>query len=361
MNVRDSLQNTLLWLLSVPSHTGEEGPIADAIEARLRGAVLAGPVRRYGHSLVVPWTRVAGAPHILLCGHTDTVRTENGAPRIEGDRIYGSGAADMKSGLAVMLELLGACTPQVSVSLVFYAAEEGPFADNELGRVLAEDEEVARADYAVCLEPSDNVLQLGCCGSLHATVEFLGRTGHSARPWEADNAVLRAAPLLSRLAALAPAEHLIDGLVFRTVTSVTRANDGGRGRNVVPDRFTLNLNHRFAPGTSIEQACADVEALVDGTGTVCFTDKSPSAMPHAAHPFTTALIASGANGVERKQAWTDVARLGLAGIPAVNFGPGVNAQAHQAGEYTSLALLNDGFEIFRNWLNALPKVAHGQS
>ncbi len=355
-----SLAETLLWLLRVPSHTGDERGIADALEARLQHAPIAQRVRRYGHSLVVPWTRVPGAPHVLLCGHTDTVRTENGTPRIEGDRIYGSGSSDMKSGLALMFELITACTPHVSVSLVFYASEEGPFVANELGRVLAEDAEVASADYAVCLEPSDNVLQLGCCGSLHATVQFSGRTGHSARPWEAESAVLKAAPLLARLAALAPIEHVVDGLTFRTVTSVTRANDGGRGRNVVPDSFTLNLNHRFAPGTSIEQACADVEALVAGEGSVQFTDKSPSAMPHAAHPFTQALVAAGAKGVERKQAWTDVARFGLAGIAAVNFGPGINAQAHQANEFTSLALLVDGFDIFRNWLAALPKSTHGQ-
>lgn len=347
------LRDILLWLLRIPSFTGEETAVADALVQRLSSARLAAPVRRYGDSLVVPWTRVGGAPHILLCGHTDTVRTENGEPRIDGDKIYGAGSADMKSGLAVMLRLLETCTPEVSVSLVFYAAEEGPFAANELGRVLAEDREVASADYAVCLEPSDNVLQLGCCGSIHATVEFQGRTGHSARPWEADNAVVKAAPLLARLGSLRPIEREIDGLTFRTVTSVTRANDGARGRNVIPDKFTLNLNHRFAPGTSVEQACDDVLALVAGEGTVTFTDKSPSALPHADHPLTRSLLAAGARGIERKQAWTDVARFGLAGIAAVNFGPGMNAQAHQAGEYTSAALLDEGYTIFRTWLERL--------
>lgn len=353
----DRLDATLLWLASVPSPIGEEQVLCDLVVERLSQVALSASIRRYGNSIVVPLWRGRPGPHVALVGHLDTVRTENGPARIEGDRIFGAGVADMKSGLALMLALAeevgGALTTRANVTLVFYAREEGPFAENELGPVLEQDEELRAVDLAVCLEPSDNRLHLGCCGSIHAELTFQGRTGHSARPWEADNAVLAAAGFLSELAAAAPEESVIEGMSYRTVTSVTRANDGGRGRNVIPDRFVLNLNHRFAPKYSLEQAQARLEALVNGRGELRFTDLSPAAPPQREHPLVDALVAAGVRDIAPKQAWTDVARFALLGVPAINFGPGENAQAHQKNESTALALVHEGYEIFRRWLGAL--------
>lgn len=351
-----SLEETLLWLCSVPSPIGEERALCEGVTERLARLPLAAPIRRYGDSIVVPLARARGEngqhrPHVALVGHLDTVRTENGPARIEGSRCFGAGAADMKSGLAVMIvlaETMGELA-RCDVTLVFYAREEGPFAENELGPVLAQDPELRGVDLAICLEPSDNRLHLGCCGSIHATVTFEGRTGHSARPWEGENAITKAAGLLDRLAVLAPIEHRIDGLLYRTTTTVTLAS-GGRGRNVVPDVFTLNLNHRFAPSTSLEQAQADVRALVGEGARVQFTDLSPAAMPNASHPLVKRLAACGVRGVEPKQAWTDVARFAALGVAAVNFGPGENAQAHQKNESTDVDLVFQGYKVLLMFL-----------
>jgi succinyl-diaminopimelate desuccinylase len=349
------LDRTLLELCAVASPIGEEKALCDAVQARLARLPLAAPIRRYGDSIVVPVTRGRG-PGVALVGHLDTVRTENGPARIAGDRCFGAGASDMKSGLAVMIAYAESAPLRdlrCDLSLVFYAREEGPFAENELGPVLDADPELGRVDVAVCMEPSDNKLHLGCVGSVHATVTFQGRTAHSARPWEGDNAVTRAGEFLTELRALTPRDSILDGLTYRTVTTVTQARDGGRGRNVVPDLFALNINHRFSPDQTLDQAKADLLALVAGRARVDFTDLSPAARPSAEHPLVKTLVASGVRAVEPKQAWTDVARFAARGVPAVNFGPGENAQAHQKNESTSLALVHEGYGIVSRWLSSI--------
>ncbi len=355
----DLLDQTLLLLCAIDSPIGEERALCDAVVARFQNITIAAPVRRYGDSIVVPWLRgkrdASGqsAPHIVLAGHLDTVRTENGPARIEGDRCFGSGSSDMKSGLAVMLALAESLPPNdvpFNVTLVFYAREEGPFSENELGPVLDQDAELRAVDLAVCLEPSDNKLHLGCTGSIHARVTFLGKTSHSARPWQGVNAVYRAAPLLARLDQLKPVEVTLGGMLYRTVTSVTQANDGARGRNVVPDRFVLNVNHRFSPDRTLAGEQQYLRDLVGDAAEIEFTDLSPSAPPFRDHPLVQKLIDSGVRAIEPKQAWTDVARFAALGVAAVNFGPGENAQAHQKNESTSLVLLHEGYEIMRRWL-----------
>jgi succinyl-diaminopimelate desuccinylase len=354
----EKLSDTLLWLCRTPSPIGEERALCDAVAERLGRVPLAEPIRRHGDSIVVPLVRGTGKPHLVLGGHLDVVRTQHdGPPRIDGDKLYGAGAADMKSGLALLIELAERPTrPAVDLTLVFYAREEGPYAENELGPVLAAEPELTRAALAVMLEPSDNKLQLGCGGSLHATVAFQGRTAHSARPWQGENAVHKAAGLLARLGALNPMTEHVDGLEWKSVVSATLAT-GGRARNVIPDRFELNLNHRFGPSTSIEQAKAHVESLVRDEADVTFTDLSPSAPPHRTHPLVVALTESGVEAVEPKQAWTDVARFHTFGVPAVNFGPGTQAQAHQKNEWTELSKLEKGSEILQRFLTRVAALA----
>lgn len=351
-----NLGETLLWLCRIPSFIGEEETICTAVQDRLGRVPLASKIRRYGDSIVVPVTRGTGGPHVALVGHLDVVRTEHeGAPRIEGDRLYGPGSSDMKSGLALMIDVAErAERPPLDLTLVFYAREEGPFVENELGPVLDRDPELRGASIAVCLEPSDNRLQLGCAGSVHATVSFRGRTAHSARPWEGENAIHKAAGFLARLGALAPRRTQIDGLEWASVTSATLAK-GGRARNIIPDLFEVNVNHRFGPDTSLEAAKNHVRELVADDADVQFVDEAPPALPHRSHPLVDALARSGVVSVEPKQAWTDVARFSALGIPAVNFGPGVNSQAHQRNEWTSLALLDSGREILSRWLDTISR------
>jgi succinyl-diaminopimelate desuccinylase len=332
-------------LCAIPTPIGHEQPLCDRLEGEASARFPA--VRRLKNSLLI---EVDGSPSarplVALCGHLDTIpvpEADRGrAPLRAGGRLVATGASDMKGGLAVAWELcsrLAAADRFCDLLLVLYSREEGPYLENELGDLLREIPVLSRVALAVCLEPTDNRLQLGCVGSIHATFTFHGRSAHSARPWHGVNAVHRAGGLLAELEGRTPRQALSGGLSFREVTSVTRI-EGGQARNVVPERCTLNVNFRFAPDKSLEAAADEVTALAARFGAEArLTDLAPACPAHAELPLVRRLAERAGAAPEPKQAWTDVARFAQAGIPAVNFGPGATAQAHQAGEWLELAAL----------------------
>ncbi len=359
-------------LCAVLSPIGQERAIADGVEGWARGRFPT--VERVRDSVVIHVDRAgdsplaaaaprgegqgegSGRPVVALCGHLDTVPVhdeDRHPPRRQGGRLVAPGASDMKGGLAVMMELaerLPRAERFCDLVLVLYAREEGPYAENELEEVLREPARLHGADLALCLEPTDNVLQLGCVGSIHATVTFAGKAAHSARPWQGENAVHRAGALLGELHARPPREARSGAHVFREVLSATRI-EGGRARNVVPDRCTLNLNFRFAPDKTLEAAAAELRALGARHGAeVELTDLSPACPAFQDHPLVRRLVERTGVPVEPKQAWTDVARLAVHGIPAVNLGPGATAQAHQRGEWIEVAALELGYRIYERFL-----------
>jgi succinyl-diaminopimelate desuccinylase len=365
----ESLGERAEALCAIASPLGDEAAISGELETWARA--LFRSVQRVKSSLVA-WVDAPDSPAntgggeslgerplVLLVGHVDTIpvpEPDRGRrPRRDGGRLVGTGASDMKSGVAVMMELaerLPRAERFCDLALVLYAREEGPFLENELGDVLREVPALAGAALAICPEPTDNLVQLGCLGSIHATFTFEGRSAHSARPWQGENAIHRAGALLAELYGRPPRDARSGGHVFREVLSVTRI-DGGRARNVVPDRCALNLNFRFAPDKSIEAASEELRVLGKRHGAgVELVDLSPACPAYGDHPLVQRLLARTGAKAEPKQAWTDVARLSAAGIPAVNFGPGATAQAHQAGEWVELAALAKGYELLEKFLRA---------
>lgn len=344
---KERLARRALELCRIPSPIGDERAIADHLEAWARRHFSPGEVLRCSNSLALGHAEDP-RPAVLLLGHVDTVlpHARQEAPQIVGDRLFGLGSADMKSGVAVMVELAESVpdTERVyNLMLAFYEREEGPYLENGLGPLLERAPFLKGAKLAVLLEPTDGRVQLGCLGSVHATVRFQGRSAHAARPWEGKNAIHAAGAFLEELARHPLREVNSGGCLFREVLSATLAR-GGRARNVVPDSFELNLNFRFAPGRTVEEARAEILAKVAGRAEVEFSDLSPSGRVCADNPYLQRLLWVTGSGAEAKQAWTDVARLSEMGMDAVNFGPGETAKAHQADESTSLAALELAFD-----------------
>ena len=213
-------------LLDVRSVSGEEGPLADAVEQALRA--LGGlEVRRFGDA-VVARTALGRPTRVILAGHLDTVPlptvpgSRGTVPSAwDGDVLYGRGAVDMKSGVAVQLALAGRFgradgpTPVHDVTWVFYDHEEVSSDLSGLARVARQAPELLEGDFAVLLEPTDGVVEGGCNGTCRYRVTFSGVAAHSGRAWRGDNAIHKLAPVLTALAAYEPATVTVEGLEYR--------------------------------------------------------------------------------------------------------------------------------------------------
>lgn len=342
-------------LCEIASPIGQEQAIADAVESWARNHFPPSQIHRISHSLLLGDLHDP-RPTVALVGHLDTVPAHptDAPPRIEGDRLFGLGSSDMKGGLAVMMTLVGrlprAALP-VNLVVLLYEREEGPYLESGLGPLFDALPKLREIDFAIAMEPTDNTIQVGCVGTLHATLTFRGRSAHSARPWHGENAIHKAGPLLTELLALPRREVTHDGFTFYEVMSITTAS-GGRARNVIPEAFSLNLNYRFAPGKSVEEAQEDVHRLVANRAEVSFLDLAPSGRVCSDNPHFRRFLATSKLTTEAKQAWTDVARFSAYGVDAVNFGPGETAQAHQANESCSISALTTAYRHLEAFLRA---------
>jgi len=342
-------------LVAVRSVSRTEGQLADRIEAELR-ALDHLEVTRIGDN-VVARTTLGRAQRLILAGHTDTVPPNgNDLPRLEGDRLHGLGASDMKGGLAVMLEAARLVDdPAVDVTFVFYAREEVSAAESGLLEVWATRPDLLEGDVALLGEPTDGVLEAGCQGTLRLRVELRGERAHTARPWQGHNAIHRLGPVLSALDQYEPRRPVLQGCAFHEALQVVFV-EGGVAGNVVPDRVELWINHRFAPDRTPAEAEAQVRALLapflEDRDSVELADVAPAAAPSLDHPLLVALIERNQLAVEAKLGWTDVARFAAHGVPAANFGPGDALVAHTAGEYLDRSRLEAVFAATLDLIHA---------
>lgn len=362
------LEALALDLINVPSVIGNEKEIAGQVEVWARERAFHSVVRAGENLLLLPRPLREAKPRLLLLGHLDTVPESVANPgHIEDDRIYGLGSSDMKCADALILHLLAeavAREPAADIAGILYAREEGPYDESGFPEIVpALHEHFPAPDLAIAMEPTDNHIELGCLGTMHAGVLFRGKRAHSARPWEGRNAIHMAAPLLVAIAALEPRDVAYEDLHFREVCSVTMVAYEG-ARNVIPGGFELNVNFRFGPDRTREEAVAwftefvreavGERAIEEGEVTIELRDLCPSGRVCTDNPLLKTLqaIAPEDTEVRAKQAWTDVGRLSEMGIDAMNFGPGSGSQAHQVGEYCLRDNLEEARVLFERWLFA---------
>jgi succinyl-diaminopimelate desuccinylase len=337
-------------LVDIPSVSGAEKPLADAVEQALR-ALPHLTVER-DKDAVVARTESGRAERVVLAGHLDTVPIADNVPaRLDADGVlWGCGTSDMKSGVAVQLRVAATLpAPNRDLTFVFYDHEEVTADLNGLRRLAEHHPDWLAADFAVLLEPTDGKVEGGCQGTMRVRVETAGRRAHSARSWLGENAIHKAAPILARLADYQPRQVDIDGLRYREGLNAVFV-EGGHAGNVIPDSCAVTVNYRFAPDRTEAAALAHVQEVFEGFE-VRLTDSAPGALPGLSHPSAAAFVEAIGTEVAPKDGWTDVARFSALGVPAVNYGPGDPKLAHTREEHVAVAAVLAAEERLRAWLS----------
>ena len=354
-DVAERLATRTEELLRIPSESRSEAEVLAWIRDRVPPSLTVADDEE-AVLLAVPERRT-GVPLVVLAGHVDTVPVAGSGPvRREAGVLHGRGAADMKGGLAVMLEVgaaLGAGRRRdLDAALVFFGREELPFGESALAPLLERRPELREAELAIVLEPTANRLELGCLGNLNATVTAEGEAAHTARPWLGRNAIHASIGALAPVIDAPMLDVEVDGLTFRESVSVTGI-EGGVAGNVVPDRAVARLNVRYAPTRTPEEAEHGLRALVgsDQVRIEVVGNAPPGHVP-IGNPLVDRLRAAGDLAVGPKQAWTPVAEFALVGVDAVNFGPGDPQYAHRDDERVEVAALVRSVDVLRRFLGA---------
>ncbi|HVB93399.1 MAG TPA: succinyl-diaminopimelate desuccinylase [Acidimicrobiales bacterium] len=352
--VSSDLLDLTASLVAIPSLSHQEGQLADAVEAALRLCPWLG-VERLGNN-VVARTDLGRSSRLILAGHLDTVppTAGNDQPRLDGDTLYGLGAADMKGGLATFLHLAGTIPePAVDVTWCFYACEEVARRDSGLAELWQRRPELLGADAAILGEPTGGVVEAGCQGTMRIQVSLVGERAHTARPFTGRNAIHRLGPVLDAIAAYPGRRVVIDGCEYAEQLQAVLV-EGGVANNVVPDRAVLTINHRFAPDRDAAEAEASVRLLLDETiepeDSWEMVEAVAGAPPSLGNPHLSRLVAATGAAPRAKVGWTDVASFAAHGIPATNFGPGDPLLAHTPGEHVSLRELDHAAAVLERVL-----------
>lgn len=349
-------------LIDLPSVSGSEQHIADAVETAL--AVHRHLELTRDGDAIVARTNTGMPERVIIAGHLDTVPLKDNVPhqfRDEGKTLWGRGSVDMKAGVAIMLSLAATLTnPSRDVTWIFYDHEEVEEHKSGLGRLVRNHPELVTGDFAVLCEPSSGVIEGGCQGVLRADVTFDGLAAHSARGWKGSNAIHMAADLLERLATVQPKQMTVDGLKYRQGLNAVGIS-GGIAGNVIPDVCVVTIDFRFAPALSLDDAKVWISELLadiyDDTGIapgIDWVDESPPARPGLTAPlareFVEVVQAINGSRPRAKLGWTDVARFGALGIPAVNYGPGDPELAHTDNESCPVSDIYQCHAGLKAWL-----------
>ena len=348
MNINQELSKLTLDLVNISSVSKDEKSIADSIAEALK---------KYSHlkitrvnNSIVAQTNFGNKQRVVIAGHIDTVPANNNFPgKINDSEVIGLGSVDMKSGIAVALKLASEITSSnYDVTYLFYESEEIETKFNGLELITKQQKDLLDCDFAILMEPTNGILEVGCQGSLRFEVSTSGKRSHSARWWNGENAIHKTNKILEILNNYKSREPEIDGHKFREGLQAVKVN-GGIAGNVVPDSVTVSINHRFAPDTSIDQATQNMKTLFKDFN-FQLVDAANAAPTGLSNPLIKEFVSNIGKNIAPKFGWTDVARFANAGIPAINFGPGDPNLAHHPEEKVLISQIIDVHESLKKWL-----------
>lgn len=302
-------------------------------------------------------------PCVVLHGHLDVVpgRAEQFEPRVEGDRLIGRGAYDMKGGLAAMMCALKDVARQerVRVRLLCVADEESEELDER-----STDDAVSRGlggDFAVTGEPTDLHIGVEAKGVLAMRINVQGRSAHSSTPWLGDNAILKAIDVFRGIEAL-PFARESSEMFDRPSINLGRIH-GGDALNKVPDECTMAVDIRYLPGQDPDEILARIRDLPGIEVTRTFIH--PPVRVARGDPFVRALRAAVARSIPDQEVMSvgrdgasDAAAFLSAGTPAVEFGP-LGGGHHGPEEWVSLRSLSRYRRALGDFVRTLPLALEG--
>jgi succinyl-diaminopimelate desuccinylase len=297
-------------------------------------------------------------PTVIFHGHLDVVpgRPEQFSPRVDGDRLIGRGAYDMKGGLAAMMVATCELAKQSGVRLHFVcvADEESEEATQRASDVLVE--QGYQGDFAITGEPTDLHIGVQAKGVLALRVEVHGTSAHGSTPWLGDNAVVKAVDVYRTIATL-PFARESSELFDRPSVNLGRIH-GGDAINKVPDECVAYVDIRYLPGQDPHAILTAVRELPDCTVEPVF-HRIPAVVDRD-HPMVTTLAAAivGGDSAERISVGRDGASDAVsfldAGIPAVEFGP-IGGGHHGPDEWVSIESLERYRRALVEFVHLIPK------
>jgi succinyl-diaminopimelate desuccinylase len=298
----------------------------------------------------------ASGPTIVLHGHLDVVPglPDQFVPRVEGDRLYGRGAYDMKGGLAAMMCAARDLAAQQSVRVHFVCVSDEESDEDARGSDYLV-EKGYTGDFAITGEPTDLHIGVQAKGVLALRIEVTGKAAHGSTPWLGDNAVLKAVDVFRQIEAMAFTRESSE-LFDRPSVSLGRII-GGDAMNKVPDTCTIDLDVRFLPGQTADAILDAIGAIPDTKLTVVF-QRDPAVVDRD-NPFVQLLAENIPDGAasERisigRDGASDIVSFLEAGTPGVEFGP-IGGGHHGPDEWVSISSLERYHHALVEFVNAIP-------
>jgi succinyl-diaminopimelate desuccinylase len=300
----------------------------------------------------------AAGPTVVLHAHIDVVpgREEQFIPRVEGDRLYGRGAYDMKGGLAAMMGAVQELREQRDVRVVFVVVPDEE-SEEEAERATAFlIQKGYSGDFAITGEPTDLHIGVQAKGVLAMRLEVTGAAAHGARPWQGDNAVLKALDAFRSIESLPFASESSD-LFDRPSINLGRIL-GGDALNKVPESCVIDVEIRHLPGQDPGSVLAQVAELPD-VRVVKHFSRAPAIVDRN-NPFVRVLTECVSGFLDKeaisigRDGASDAIYLIEAGVPAVEFGP-IGAGHHGPGEWLSIASLEVYRRALIDFVRLIPK------